>query len=85
MENLPLDIVNNILLIRYEETLKQLEELKKRYKILKEDNDKMGDYMNNNLVDMCEECGIYDSGDFIDYIEEYERCLCDDCFTIFQK
>jgi hypothetical protein len=85
MENLPLDIVNNILLIKYDEALKQFEQLKKKYLYLKEDNEKMGNYMNDKQVDMCEECGIYDDTDYIDYIEEYERCLCEECFRSFQK
>ena len=85
MENLPLDIVNNILLISYNETLKQLEELKKKYLYLKQDNEKMGNYMHDKQVDMCEECGIYDDTDYIDYIEKYERCLCEDCFRSFEK
>ncbi len=85
MENLPLDIVNNILVIRYNENLKELELLKKRFQHLKKDNDNMSDYMYKNQIDMCEECGIYDSGNYIDYIAEYERCLCEDCLTTFQR
>jgi hypothetical protein len=85
MENLPLDIVNNILIIKYDEALKQLEQLKKKYLYLKEDNEKMGKYMDDKDVDMCEECGIYDDDGFIDYIEKYERCLCEVCFRSFQK
>ena len=87
MENLPLEIVNNILLIRYKENLKELDLLKKQYEHLKKDNDNMSTYMYNNQIDMCEQCGIYDddSIECIEYQEIHEQYLCQDCFISFQR
>ena len=77
MDKLPLEIVNNILVIRYDE-------LKKKYDHLKKDNDNMSDFMYSNQIDMCDECGVYDDDRYIEYQEKYERFLCQCCFKVFQ-
>lgn len=85
MENLPLEIVNNILLINSNELQKQFILLKKKYEHLKKDNDNMSEFMYNNQIDMCEQCGIYGDEPHIEYQEIHEQYLCQDCFKSFQK
>mgnify|MGYP003646394494 FL=1 len=90
MQNLPLEIVNNILIIQYEEQLKEkikeTETLEKKLKSLEfnlrdlqHNADNMLHYLETMRVPSCEECDIYGNDDEIILYPEFEEYLCEEC------
>tara|TARA_R110000737_G_scaffold337140_1_gene357159 strand:- start:68 stop:364 length:297 start_codon:yes stop_codon:yes gene_type:complete len=84
MQNLPLEIVNNILIIQYEEQMKQLkEQLKiKEVALARQEHNctTMKFYMDTHSVTCCDDCHIYGDDDEIMCYEEYDReFLCEGC------
>ena len=89
MDKLPNDIINNILLIRYEELLKTIEMQKKeirslnfRYDELEMSNQNMLNYLETHEVKYCEECECYGTDDEVILYEDFEMYLCEYCLDI---
>ena len=89
MDKLPLEIVNNILIIQYEEEIKQLkEQLKKRNFELentKIKNSNMLNYLEVHEVKYCECCDIYGTDDEIIYYEQFNELLCEYCLQFREE
>jgi len=79
MDKLPCHIINNILIIKYEEEIKQL---KKQIENIKHSNIFMLNYLVKNEVNYCECCGIYGNEDEIIDYEDYGGNLCEPCLKI---
>tara|TARA_R110000850_G_scaffold66240_1_gene147503 strand:- start:1198 stop:1488 length:291 start_codon:yes stop_codon:yes gene_type:complete len=86
MDKLPLEIVNNILIIQYDE---QIKELKKQLSTLKhtlEDtkikNSNMLNFLEVHEVKYCECCDIYGTDDEIIYYEQFNELLCESCLQL---
>ena len=89
MQNLPLEIVNNILIIQYEE---QIKELKKELRSLKFNisnielqNEIMDHYLTGHEIKYCVECNIYGDDDEIILYEEFDEYLCEYCEEFRQE
>tara|TARA_R110001599_G_scaffold320669_1_gene531007 strand:- start:442 stop:720 length:279 start_codon:yes stop_codon:yes gene_type:complete len=90
MQNLPLEIVNNILIIQYEE---QINELKKKlriinfnFDIMEEKYQNMDNYLTRHEVKYCDKCNIYGDDDEIILYEELEgKYLCEYCEEFIQS
>ena len=83
MNQLPLEIVNNILIIQYEEQIKelkkQLKSLKFRYDTMDQHYEIMNHYLVSHEVKYCEVCDIYGDDDEIILSEEFGCRLCEYC------
>tara|TARA_R110001632_G_scaffold2459_3_gene11051 strand:- start:1332 stop:1619 length:288 start_codon:yes stop_codon:yes gene_type:complete len=89
MDKLPLEIVNNILIIQYDE---QIKELKKQLSTLKhtlEDtkikNSNMLNFLEVHEVKYCECCDIYGTDDEIIYYEQFNELLCESCLQFREE
>tara|TARA_R110000824_G_C15087944_1_gene665053 strand:- start:749 stop:1027 length:279 start_codon:yes stop_codon:yes gene_type:complete len=83
MDKLPCDIINNILIIKYEEEIKQLNrEIKKqklRAEFINHTFKNMEYYIESHNIKCCDECCIYGDDDQIIFYENYEKDLCEEC------
>ncbi len=90
MNNLPSDIILNIIMKKYEtEKLQMLEDIKKLKKQLltckfdidnlEHKNIRMLNYLENREVKYCEECECYGDDDEITFFEENDKYLCETC------
>tara|TARA_R110000787_G_scaffold186727_1_gene298505 strand:+ start:186 stop:464 length:279 start_codon:yes stop_codon:yes gene_type:complete len=89
MDKLPCEIINNILIIKYEEEIKQLkEQLKKRNFELektKQTNANMLNYLETHEVKYCDCCDIYGDDDEIIYYEDFCAYLCEYCLEFREE
>ena len=90
MQNLPLEIVNNILIIQYEEQIKQLKKELKSFKIKYTDIEHLHEikdhYLTSHEVKYCEGCNIYGDDDEIIQYEEFDNeYLCEYCEEFKQE
>ena len=92
MDKLPNDIINNILLIRYEEALKKIETHKKEIKQLnfrldqtEMSNQNMLNFLETHEVKYCEECDCYGTDDEIIFYENFEMYLCEYCLEFKEE
>jgi hypothetical protein len=90
MEKLPLEIINNILIIQYDEQIKelkkQLRSLKFNYDTMEQQYDIMESYLTSHEVKYCEECKIYGDDDEIIQYEEFDNdFLCEYCEQFRQE
>ena len=90
MNNLPNDIILNIIIKKYEdEKMQIIEEIKKLKKELRSskschddleyDNLRMKGYLEQNEVKYCDECRCYGNDDEIILFEENKAYLCEYC------
>ena len=90
MQNLPFEIVNNILIIQYEEQMKelkkQLRSLKFNYDTMEQQYNIMDNYLTSHEVKHCEECNTYGDDDEIIQYEEFDNeYLCEYCEEFKQE
>tara|TARA_R110000737_G_scaffold103090_1_gene136398 strand:- start:328 stop:633 length:306 start_codon:yes stop_codon:yes gene_type:complete len=90
MQNLPLEIVNNILIIQYDEQInelkKQLKSLKFNHDTMEQHYDIMHNYLTSHEVKYCEECYTYGDDDEIIQYEEFDNeYLCGYCEEFKQE
>jgi len=89
MDKLPLEIVNNILIIKYEEEIKQLKEQLKKINFELENtkikNANMLNYLEVHEVKYCECCDIYGTDDEIIYYEQFNELLCEYCLQFREE
>ena len=90
MQYLPLEIVNNILIIQYEEQMKelkkQLRSLKFNYDTMEQQYNIMDNYLTSHEVKYCEGCNIYGDDDEIIQYEEFDNeYLCEYCEEFKQE
>tara|TARA_R110000782_G_scaffold4041_2_gene14313 strand:+ start:272 stop:562 length:291 start_codon:yes stop_codon:yes gene_type:complete len=84
MQNLPLEIVNNILIIQYEEQISQLKrdfkKLQFNYNNIEHLHEIKDHYLTSHEVKYCEECNIYGDDDEIILSEQFGcQYLCEYC------
>ena len=84
MQNLPLEIVNNILIIQYEEQIKELKKELRSFKIKYTDIEHLHEikdhYLTSHEVKYCEGCNIYGDDDEIILSEQFGcQYLCEYC------
>jgi len=89
MQNLPLEIVNNILIIQYEEQIKELKEKLRmvtiKFYTMEEKYQNMDIYLSSRDVKYCDECNIYGNDDEIILYEELGgKFLCESCEEFIQ-
>ena len=89
MDKLPLEIVNNILIIKYEEEIKQLKEQIKKINFELENtkikNSNMLNFLEVHEVKYCECCDIYGTDDEIIYYEQFNELLCEYCLQFREE
>jgi hypothetical protein len=83
MQNLPLEVINNILIIKHDsevkELKKQISELNHKLEDIKIHNANMLNFIEVNEVKYCECCDIYGNDDEIIYYEDFCEYLCEHC------
>ena len=90
MDKLPLEIINNILIIQYEEQIKELKKQLMRSKFnydhMEQQYEIMEHYLTSHEVNYCEECKIYGDDDEIIQYEEFDNeYLCEYCEVFRQE
>ena len=90
MNKLPVEIINNILIIQYEEQIKefkkQLRSLKFDYDTMEQQYEIMESYLTSHEVKYCEACNIYGDDDEIIKYEEFDNAfLCEYCEQFRQE
>ena len=89
MDKLPCDIINNILIIKYEAELKELKEelrkLKFQYEQIERTKLIMENYLDTHEVKYCDCCDIYGDDDEIIYYEDFNEHLCEYCLEFREE
>lgn len=89
MDKLPLEIVNNILIIQYDEQIKELKKQLSKLKFTLENskinNANMLNYLEIHEVKYCECCDIYGTDDEIIYYEDFNEFLCEYCLQFREE
>ncbi len=89
MEKLPCDIINNILIIKYDEQIKKLKKelstLKRKLEHTETNNANMLNYLEVHEVKYCEVCDTYGTDDEIILYEEFSEYLCEYCLEFREE
>ena len=89
MDKLTCDIINKILIIKYEAELKELREELRKLKFQLEhtqiNNANMLNYLETHEVKYCEVCDTYGSDDEIIYYEDFNEHLCEYCLEFREE
>lgn len=89
MDKLPCDIINNILIIRYESEIeklkKQLSSLNFQNEYIEQKATNMLNYLESHEVKYCECCDCYGDDDEIIFYEEFEEWLCEYCLEFREE
>ena len=89
MDKLPLEIVNNILIIKHDSEVKKLKKEIQHLKFLKDELEEkvqnMLCYLEKNEIKYCDCCRIYGDDDEIIYYEDHSEFLCEYCIEFREE